>query len=392
MFSKKNSLNTLLLILTLFLVINSLFNYPYQPWIQFIGTIGALLLIYRFTFSKTKEIKKESDDFSIEKTNLNFVEFIEGINWPLCIMTQGGQLVYTNNAFKQFQLQKTDSLNGLDVEMRTILQDALNLNSNEKKIVYYDLKVYELSSNVLTRKYTLIMFNDITARATEQRNSRRFLADASHELKTPITAIKGSVEVLLNNQEQDVDIIYEFLEQIHVESNRMQQIVEDMLSISKLSSRTVLINKKTFDLSELVNEVRKTFKDEFSSKGMLLKVKTEPLKMFADREKIQSILVNLVSNALRYSTEGTVEIDYYIEDNEIVITIKDDGFGIEAKNIPRIFDRFYRVETDRNRKIGGSGLGLSITHQLVTEHGGTIDVQSEVDVGTTFICRFPTLT
>ena len=273
--------------------------------------------------------------------------------------------------------------------MRTILNNALDQLTVEHFEVNYNFKVFNLDSKRIKQHQHLFIFTDITTQVSEERNARRFMADASHELKTPITAIKGITEVLLTNNETDVEIIQKFLKQIEIESERLHLMVTDMLLVSKLSQHYIVIEKKTFDLKDLVSQVEGTFSKYYEKKGIHLIVPGHSQMIYGDYEKILTIVNNLVSNALHYSEEGPVILKYYEKDNNTIIIVEDRGVGIAPENIPQLFERFYRVDNARNRKIGGSGLGLSITKQLVTEHGGTIEVDSKLGEGTKFVVSIP---
>lgn len=386
MFSKPSKI-LILNGLIVFMIINSFFRYPLFLFVQILLGILILLILNSIYFSTNNEEFKIEDNQS--PFSKSFSTLIKQIPFPLLIVNKEGEFLYASPAFKNILNNKATSIAQTDVEMRSILTHALDVSLNRHYEFNYDLRVYDLHFVLLKKNQYLFIFTDITRQITDQRNTRRFLADASHELKTPITAIKGISESLISNQENDVDVIHDFLSQIHLESERLETMVSDMLLISKLSQHHISIDKTHFDLLDLITQAKKSFQKEYDKKGLDLQIPQKSLYIDADYEKILTVINNLIHNALRYSEQGVVNVDYYEESNHIVITVEDEGFGIEAKDLDFIFERFYRVDSARNSKIGGSGLGLSITKQLVEEHGGKILVESEINKGSKFKVILP---
>lgn len=386
MFSKPSKI-LILNGLIIFMIINSFFRYPLFLFVQILLGILILLIINSIYFSTNNEEFKIEDNQS--PFSKSFSTLIKQIPFPLLIVNKEGEFLYASPAFKNILNNKATNIAQTNVEMRSILTHALDVSLNRHYEFNYNLRVYDLHFVLLKKNQYLFIFTDITRQITDQRNTRRFLADASHELRTPITAIKGISESLISNQEKDVDVIHDFLSQIHFQSERLETMVSDMLLISKLSQHHISIDKTKFDLLELVTQAQKSFQKEYDKKGLTLQIPTTSLFIHADYKKVLTIMNNLIHNALRYSEQGVVTVDYYEESNNIIITVEDQGFGISTEDLDSLFERFYRVDSARNSKIGGSGLGLSITKQLVEEHGGKILVESEINKGSKFKVILP---
>lgn len=386
MFSKPSKILILNGLIVL-MIINSFFRYPLFLFVQILLGILILLIFNSIYFSTNNEEFKIEDNQS--PFSKSFSTLIKQIPFPLLIVNKEGEFLYASPAFKNILSNKATNIAQTNVEMRSILTHALDVSLNRHYEFNYNLRVYDLHFVLLKKNQYLFIFTDITRQITDQRNTRRFLADASHELRTPITAIKGISESLISNQEKDVDVIHDFLSQIHFQSERLETMVSDMLLISKLSQHHISIDKTKFDLLELVTQAQKSFQKEYDKKGLTLQIPTTSLFIHADYKKVLTIMNNLIHNALRYSEQGVVTVDYYEESNHIIITVEDQGFGISAEDLDSLFERFYRVDSARNSKIGGSGLGLSITKQLVEEHGGKILVESEINKGSKFKVILP---
>jgi two-component system, OmpR family, phosphate regulon sensor histidine kinase PhoR len=218
---------------------------------------------------------------------------------------------------------------------------------------------------------------------------KEFLQNLSHELKTPIFAIQGYVHTLLGGALNNPEVNKKFLSSTSRNIDRLVNLVDDLDEISRLESGEQLLYKQNFVIQELIKDVFEslTIKADERQLKMVIKKGCElPLTVHADKEKIRQVLINLIDNAIKYGKQnGTIEASAYrIEGKKILFEISDDGIGISEDHIVRIFERFYRTDAARSRKVGGSGLGLSICKHIIEAHGQTIHVRSTVDVGTTF--------
>ncbi|MEY3143540.1 MAG: hypothetical protein RLY21_2033, partial [Planctomycetota bacterium] len=234
---------------------------------------------------------------------------------------------------------------------------------------------------------------DVTRMRRLESMRSEFAANVSHELRTPITNIKGYVETLLQVDLDDAERRRKFLEIIHRNTVRLSGIVEDILTLAFLEepgSRQTLEFTPT-SVREMVNEVVDALGSAAAAKSITISVRVpEPLTIDANRSLLEQALANLVSNAIRYSGEGTsVRIECTEEPEQIRISVHDQGPGIASRHLPRLFERFYRVDQARARAQGGTGLGLSIVKHIATIHGGSVDVASQVGSGSSFSLLFP---
>ncbi|MFM6926759.1 MAG: sensor histidine kinase [Ferruginibacter sp.] len=218
---------------------------------------------------------------------------------------------------------------------------------------------------------------------------KEFLQNLSHELKTPIFAIQGYVDTLLNGALDKPEVNKKFLQSTSRNIDRLVNLVDDLDSISRLESGEQLLLKDSFIIQDLLKEVYETlsFKaDEKQIRCIIKKGCELPLAVFADKEKIRQVFINLVDNAIKYGKQsGTIEASFYkVDGAKVLIEVSDDGSGIAEEHLPRIFERFYRTDLARSRKVGGSGLGLAICKHIIEAHGQTIHVRSKIDVGSTF--------
>jgi len=223
----------------------------------------------------------------------------------------------------------------------------------------------------------------------KQRND--FVANVSHELRTPLSSIKLLSESLLHQNETNILIYKEFLRDIDSEVDRLNQIIEELLALVDLDEEKLKLNYKTTYINFLLEKIINKMKPLAQKKNISLTYKqSEKIQMKIDSDKIQQAVINIIHNAIKYTQDnGSVDVSLYLEENYVVIEIKDNGIGIPKSSLGNIFDRFYRVDKARTRNTGGTGLGLSIAHQIVTLHQGTIELESEVGEGSTFYIKIP---
>ena len=217
---------------------------------------------------------------------------------------------------------------------------------------------------------------------------KEFLQNLAHEFKTPVFAIQGYVDTLLNGAMEDPDVSTKFLKSTARNADRLVNLMNDLDEISKLESGSELIYKQNFIIQDLVKEVFELLSIKTQPKNIRTYIKKGcevPIIVFADKEKIKQVLINLIENAGKYGGEnGNIAASMYTtDDKHVLIEISDDGIGIEEEHLPRIFERFYRTDHARSRDKGGTGLGLAICKHIIEAHGETMHVRSTPDVGTT---------
>ena len=219
---------------------------------------------------------------------------------------------------------------------------------------------------------------------------REFLANVSHELKTPIFNIQGYTSTLLDGAIDDPDVNRDYLEKTDKNIDRMISIVKDLEIISQLESGEIKMLTSRFDIVPLVREVFEMVEVKSDQKNIALtfydRIKDDTqVFVKADKERIRQVLHNLIENSINYGKDGgRTKISFYYMDDLVLIEVSDDGIGIDEKHLPRLFERFYRVDKGRSRSMGGSGLGLAIVKHIIESHSQTINVRSAPNVGTTF--------
>ena len=217
---------------------------------------------------------------------------------------------------------------------------------------------------------------------------REFLGNVSHELKTPIFNIQGYIMTLLEGGLDDPKINKTYLERAEKSVERMVSIVEDLEIITQFESGQLILHKEKFDIVELARDTMTSiqYSAEKSNVKLLFKdTYDKPIYVKADKESIQKVISNLLVNSIKYSKAvGETKISFYDMDENILIEVSDNGIGVAQEHIPRLFERFYRVDRSRSREIGGTGLGLSIVKHIIEAHNQTINVRSTLGIGTTF--------
>ena len=232
---------------------------------------------------------------------------------------------------------------------------------------------------------------DVSELRRAERQRRELTANVSHELRTPLTSIKGFAETLLAGAMADADTCRRFLTIIDGEATRLMKLVGDLMDLARLESRAVSMEPAALRLDALISEALSQMRPQAERHHVALRVGgAAPVTALADRDRILQVLTNLVDNAIKFTPEGgVVEISLAASAAEAVVAISDTGRGIPADDLPRVFDRFYRVERSRSREAGGTGLGLAIARHIVEAHGGRISAASQVNAGSTFTFTLP---
>ena len=232
---------------------------------------------------------------------------------------------------------------------------------------------------------------DITEHVKLDNMRKEFVADVSHELKTPITSIMGYADTLLEG-EYDKETQNKFLSVIAAEARRMAKLVTDLLTLSRYDSKKMRVDKTEFDLGDLVKKCQEKLKFEIEKKNHNMEcfVTASVPPVEADKDGIERVVLNILSNAIKYTKEnGTIKVYVGFVYNDAYIKVIDNGIGIPEEDLKRIFERFYRVDKARTREMGGTGLGLSIAKEILNQNKGSIDIKSEVGKGTEVVIRLP---
>jgi two-component system phosphate regulon sensor histidine kinase PhoR len=330
-----------------------------------------------------------------------FNSMLEG----LLLLDRNRKIYLANRAFK--------NLFGLKIELRgKTVMEALRVHElaelveraeAEKQVLDYELKLPDLSERWLQvnaavinnsageREGTILVFHDLTRLKQLERTRQEFVANVSHELRTPLSLIKGYVETLLDGARNDPAIAERFLKIIERNTQRLDLLIQDLLTISALESDRIKLNLQPVELAPLVEKIFADLKSPAENKNVGLTNQLSDLTATADVNRLEQVLANLVDNAIKYGrAQGKVVVGgKKLDDGRLEIFVQDDGPGIPPESLDRVFERFYRVDKARSRDQGGTGLGLSIVKHIVQAHGGEVWVKSELGKGATFFFTLP---
>ena len=330
-----------------------------------------------------------------------FNSMLEGL-----LLLDGKRRIYlANRAFK--------NLFGLKTELRgKTIMEALRLHElaelverveSEGQVFDHELKLPELSGRWLrvnaavisnsagAREGTILVFHDLTRLKQLERSREDFVANVSHELRTPLSLIKGYVETLLDGARDNPEVAERFLKIIERNAERLDLLIQDLLTISALESGRMELNLHPVALPPLADKVLADLAAKAKNKNVSLVNDLPELTARADVNRLEQVLANLVDNAIKYGrAQGAVKIGgQQLADGRLEIFVQDDGPGIPPEALDRVFERFYRVDKARSRDQGGTGLGLSIVKHIVHSHGGEVWAKSELGRGATFFFTLP---
>ncbi len=275
-------------------------------------------------------------------------------------------------------------------KIKPVYKTILDLTSGKKHKEEKPAKNVNVLSEVKTdvEEWARLQTAEIERLKELERYRKEFVGNVSHELKTPIFNIQGYVLTLLEGGIDDPKINKLYLQRTETSINRMISIVEDLESITKLESGELKLKFEKFDIVKLVEEVfdmEQMLADEREITLDFTRRPERPVYVKADKKRITEVLTNLINNGIKYSRKkGFVKIGFYDLEEIIMVEVSDNGIGMEKKDLPRVFERFYRVDKSRSREQGGTGLGLSIVKHIIEAHNQSINVKSAPDEGTTF--------
>lgn len=368
------------------------------------GEIPKITMALNHMTRKLNEVFKQ---LSHEKNQLEAV--LSAMSEGVMVVTEKGNIVIINDALKKMfnlidnPVHKTYWEVLRNREVVKLIDDVLeSWQPNNKEVFYlYPEERYYLA-NVIPldspEKEIIVVMFDITEFKRLENIKADFIANVSHELRTPLTAIKGYTETLEEDAFENPDEQKHFLKIIKRHTDRLINIVSDLLVLSEVEGRNVLSEEnESGDFEEVnVDEVIRSCLEALKSKAkekelrVFFKPSIEDHKITANRFLLEQMFINLIDNAVKYTSEqGEVGVEITDQDQDLKIEIYDTGIGIPKDSLPRIFERFYRVDKTRSRKMGGTGLGLSIVKHIIIIHGGKIDVESEEGKGSRFIISLP---
>jgi len=274
-------------------------------------------------------------------------------------------------------------------ENREVITQEVSISIPEQKTIMIN-GVPVVKDNVI--EGAVFVFHDITELKRLEEIRKDFVANVSHELRTPISSIKGYAETLLDGKVDNEDTVKEFLSIIYQDSNRLANLIDDLLDLSKIESGKMKLEFEPLEILPIVNRcvnvLGKSAKDK--SLSVKLDIPTNLLKILGDHKRLSQVFLNLLDNAIKYTPEGgSITVNATSKEKIVQVDISDTGIGISEKDLPRIFERFYRVDKARSRELGGTGLGLSIVKHIIQAHNGQVWVQSTLGQGSTFSFTIP---
>lgn len=344
-------------------------------------------------------IKNSMDEISREKNKLETV--LQHMNDGVLAFDTDRRLILINSEAKAMLGIKDDTSITFDSYFKSLgltvtMSELLYLKSMVKQEIEFGGKYFNAffatfkSDNTALSSGVVVVIQDLTDMQQLELSRREFVANVSHELRTPLTTIKTYAETMAESADNDDD--KHFLGVIVHEVDRMTRIVKDLLTLSSLDHRKLSIFKKEFSIDKLLYEVVTKLSVEARSLGKKITytATTELPKICADRDRIEQVIINIISNSVKYTGDnGVIQVFAGFLYNEIYIKIKDNGIGIPKEDLPKVFERFYRVDKARSREKGGTGLGLSIAYEIIKLHGGTISIDSVRGEGTEVIIKLP---
>jgi two-component system phosphate regulon sensor histidine kinase PhoR len=297
--------------------------------------------------------------------------------------------------FLNKQIQKITATDKFSVENNfdekiTELNEALEELTAKEKYFKTNREIFELYNNLILLLKRII--NELNTAKIFKINRNEFLGNVTHELRTPIFTIQLSLETLLDGAIKDDSVNMDFLKRALSQTSRLRELVDDLINISRLET-DMKISKRYFEILFFINNTVNELSELSKNKKVKLKVESEvseKTRAFGDEERLKQVIINLIDNAIKYTNEdGEIKIGLKKTDKDVIISISDNGVGIPKDDLPRIFERFYRVDKTRSRDMGGSGLGLSIVKHILELHSSTIKVESEEGKGTRFEFNLP---
>lgn len=368
------------------------------------------------TFNYMKNtLKSTLDEVSGEHQKLEtlFAYLRDGV----VAFTEDGRIMHVNQSFTDlfganydadFSFSKLVSLLGIDYrpdfDVKYVDRDDPNRSSDGYNVsdVMFDGKVLDVSfakfhytADNSQHDGILAVIHDETGRYELDRSRREFVANVSHEMRTPLTSIKGACETILNDRDMAPDMEQFFLHMAVDECDRMTRIVSDLLVLSRLDNKRTQWHIVTFDPDAMLRHVAEVMKVDAAAHSHTLTYQPEtPLcELTADRERIEQVIINVLSNAIKYTPDGgKIELLAKSADGGVEMTVRDNGIGIPDEDLPHLFERFYRVEKSRTSETGGTGLGLAIAKEITEAHGGRITVKSRLGEGTSVTVFLPAQT
>ena len=370
-----------------------------------IPTKGAIRDLALSLNNMSEQLKKRLEQVKLEKKKRDaiFTSMTEGV---IALDLSGNILDINRAAIEMLELP----VESKGLSFHTLIDNDDLLKIVEKIIKDKELVESELTLDIIQKRHirvcgtvlsskgnifgAVIVFHDVTQVKKLENFRHDFIADVSHEIKTPLTAIRGAVETLAEGAIKEPENAEKFMKIITKHSDRLNSLVHDILSLSSLEIKTEARERDFANLkiASIINTACEICQERADNKDVKFNIdlKDKDYQIEGDCQLLEQALINLIENAIKYSDSNkSIEISAAKKNNNILIEVKDHGAGIAAKHLPRLFERFYRVDKARSRKLGGTGLGLAIVKHIAQLHKGSISVKSELGQGSTFVLRLP---
>jgi two-component system phosphate regulon sensor histidine kinase PhoR len=352
------------------------------------------------------------EEITIEKDYLQTV--LKGMTEGVLVVDERGRIIMINEAIQKLFSLSTEVVDKtpLEVIRNSELEGAFQEAIRDGKSSSFELplpsslgKIFEVNvvgihpssegNHEMGRRMrgAIAVFHDISRLKELERIRQDFVANVSHELRTPLTTIKGYAETLLEGALRE-EVAFQFVQVIKRQSDRLTKIVEDLLTLSKIELKEFQLKIETLPFPDLAEDVLHYIQEAAEKKKISISLELPtPLMVKADRHYLEQILINLIDNAIKYGREGgKITLSAIQKDQRgVEVSVRDNGIGIPKEDLPRIFERFYRVDKGRSQELGGTGLGLSIVKHLVQTHGGRVWAESQLGEGSTFYFTLPLL-
>jgi two-component system phosphate regulon sensor histidine kinase PhoR len=338
--------------------------------------------------SMAEQMQDLFGEMSRQKEELNRI--LSSIADGLMAIDKEGKILFCNKIFQEiFQFEYPEGKFYWeairDREFNDFIKEVQQKRKNDTKEISRNGKLFLCRAILLTSQEEIVVsIHDLTEMRRVEQIKKDFISNVSHELRTPLTAIKGFVETLRDEADENCQ---NYVEIIDRHTNRLTNIVKDLLLLAELEEGETRLEYELVDLNEMIQSMLKIFDQKISQKKLSIHIHSDPnLPVIqADKFKLEQMLINILDNAVKYTEKGKIELSVKKESEEFIsIEIQDTGIGIPKDQLPRVFERFYVVDKSRSRKLGGTGLGLSIVKHIALLHGGKITVESTLGEGTKF--------
>ena len=347
---------------------------------------------------KENEIREVEGEKDFNHKILN--SLIKTMNLPMIFINCKGTIIFTNQSFRDaFNIKHLRGKYYKDIfvgQLLNVVDQSYVFERKFSTVTEINERYYQIESTPVFRNESffdgsIILFTDVSQVKEIEKMQKQFFSDISHELKTPMSAIIGSVEILQKEGIQNKETFDEFMGILLKESYRMQNIIEDILELSRLEQPRVTLSPKLIDVDSIVKDTVELFEPLAKDKHLSMFYQTKVSKeLMLDYATVKTILNNLVSNAIKYSNSGVISIKAFNDKDKLTLVVQDEGIGISKDDIPLIYDRFFQVDRSRSKKLG-TGLGLSIVKRMVELNNGNISVESDQGIGSVFTIVLPIL-